>query len=36
VDTKKLERPLALATLGAPKPAAKAVIDAYTKEAKTL
>lgn len=36
VETKKLERPLALATLGAPKPAAKAVIDAFTKEAKSL
>lgn len=36
VDTKKLERPLALATLGAPKPAAKAVIDAFAKEAKGL
>lgn len=36
LDTKKLERPLALATLGAPKPAAKAVIDAFTKEAKSL
>jgi phosphate transport system substrate-binding protein len=36
VDSKKFERPLALATMGAPKPAARAVIDAYTKEAKTL
>ena len=36
VDTKKLERPLALVTLGAPKPAAKSVIDAYAKEAKSL
>lgn len=36
VDTKKLERPLALATLGAPKPAAQAVIDAFAKEAKAL
>ena len=34
IDSKKYERPLALATLGAPKPAAKAVIDAYGKEAK--
>ncbi len=34
IDSKKYERPLALATLGAPKPAAKAVIDAYAKEAK--
>jgi len=34
VDSKKLERPLALATLGAPKPAVKAVIDAFAKEAK--
>jgi phosphate transport system substrate-binding protein len=36
IETKKLERPLALATLGAPKPAAKAVIDAFAKEAKGL
>lgn len=36
VDTKKIERPLALATLGAPKPAAKAVIEAFAKEAKAL
>ena len=36
IDTKKLLRPLALATLGAPKPAAKAVIDAFAKEAKAL
>jgi phosphate transport system substrate-binding protein len=36
VDSKKLERPLALATLGAPKPAAKAVIEAFAKEAKAL
>ena len=36
VDTKKLERPLALATKGAPSVAAQAVIDAFTKEAKTL
>jgi phosphate transport system substrate-binding protein len=36
VDTKRLERPLALATLGAPKPAAKAVIEAFAKEAKGL
>jgi phosphate transport system substrate-binding protein len=36
VDTKRLERPLALATLGAPKPAAKAVIEAFAKEAKAL
>ena len=36
VQTKKLERPLTLVTLGAPKPAAKAVIDAFTKEAKSL
>ncbi|MDI1271758.1 MAG: substrate-binding domain-containing protein [Polaromonas sp.] len=34
IDSKKFERPLALATVGAPKPAAKAVIDAYAKEAK--
>ena len=36
VETKKLERPLALATLGAPKAAAKAVIEAFAKEAKAL
>lgn len=36
VESKKLERPLALATMGAPKPAAKAVIEAYAKEAKSL
>ena len=36
VDTKKIERPLSLVTLGVPKPAAKAVIDAYAKEAKSL
>ncbi|MCV2438655.1 substrate-binding domain-containing protein [Paucibacter sp. DJ2R-2] len=35
LDTKKLERPLALATMGAPKPPAKAVIDAFIKEAKS-
>jgi phosphate transport system substrate-binding protein len=35
LDTKKIERPLALATLGAPKPAAKAVIEAFAKEAKS-
>jgi phosphate transport system substrate-binding protein len=34
IESKKLERPLALATLGAPKPAAKAVIDAYSKLAR--
>ena len=36
VDSPRLERPLALATLGAPKPAAKAVIEAFAKEAKAL
>jgi phosphate transport system substrate-binding protein len=36
VETKKLERPLALVTLGEPKPAAKAVIEAFAKEAKGL
>lgn len=36
VDTKKLERPLALVTKGDPKPAAQAVIDAFAKEAKSL
>ena len=34
IESKKFERPLALATMGAPKPAFKAVIDAYAKEAK--
>jgi len=34
IDTRKIERPLALATLGAPKPAAKEVIDAFIREAK--
>ena len=36
VDSKKLERPLMLVTLGAPKPAAKAVIEAFVREAKGL
>jgi phosphate transport system substrate-binding protein len=36
VDSKKLERPLLLVTLGAPKPAAKAVIEAFAREAKSL
>lgn len=36
VETKKLERPLALATKGTPSPSAKAVIDAFIKEAKSL
>lgn len=36
IESKKFERPLALATLGAPKPAAKAVIEAYAKAAKGL
>ena len=31
IESKKFERPLALVTLGAPKPAAKAVIDAFAK-----
>jgi phosphate transport system substrate-binding protein len=34
VQTKRIERPLALVTLGEPKPAAKAVIEAFAKEAK--
>lgn len=34
IESKKFERPLALATMGTPKPAFKAVIDAYAKEAK--
>lgn len=34
IESKKFERPLALATLGAPKPAVKAVIDAYAIVAK--
>jgi phosphate transport system substrate-binding protein len=36
VDTKKIERPLGFATLGAPSVAAKAVIDAFVQEAKAL
>lgn len=36
VDTKKLERPLGFASLGTPTPAAKAVIDAFVREAKAL
>ena len=36
VDTKKLERPLGFASLGAPSPAAKAVIDAFIRETKAL
>lgn len=36
LDTKKLERPLGFASMGAPSPAAKAVIDAFVREAKTL
>ena len=35
IQSKKLETPLALVTLGAPKPAVKAVIDAFAKEAKS-
>jgi hypothetical protein len=34
IDSKKFERPLNLVTMGAPKPAVKAVIDAFIKEAK--
>lgn len=34
LETKKLERPLTLVTLGQPKPAVKTVIDAFIKEAK--
>lgn len=34
IDTKKLERPLAFATIGEPKGATKAVIDAFVQEAK--
>lgn len=34
LETKKLERPLSLVTLGQPKPAVKAVVDAFIKEAK--
>lgn len=34
IESKRFERPIALATMGAPKPAFKAVIDAYAKEAK--
>ncbi len=36
LETKKLERPLGFASLGAPSPAAKAVIDAFVREAKAL
>jgi len=36
VETKKIERPLGFVTVGAPSPAAKAVIDAFSKEAKAL
>lgn len=36
IDTKKLERPLGFASLGAPSPAAKAVIDAFLRETKAL
>ena len=36
IDTKKLERPLGFASMGAPTPAAKAVIDAFSREAKSL
>lgn len=36
VDTKKLERPLGFASVGAPSPAAKAVIEAFAREAKSL
>lgn len=36
IDTKKLERPLGFATVGAPSAAAKAVIDAFAREAKSL
>lgn len=36
IDTKKIERPLGFASLGAPSPAARAVIDAFIQEAKTL
>ena len=35
-ETKKVERPLGFVTVGAPNPAAKAVIDAFSKEAKAL
>jgi len=36
VDSKKIERPLGLVTVGAPNPASKAVIDAFSREAKSL
>jgi phosphate transport system substrate-binding protein len=36
IETKKIERPLGFASLGAPSPAAKAVIDAFAREAKSL
>ena len=34
IETKKLERPLALVTLATPSPAVKAVVDAFAKETK--
>lgn len=36
IETKKVGRPLSMVTFGAPKPAAKAVIEAYAKAAKIL
>lgn len=36
IETKKIERPLGFASMGAPSPAAKAVIEAFAREAKTL
>lgn len=35
VESRKLERPLGFVTLGAPRPAAKAVIDAFAREARS-
>lgn len=36
IDSRKLERPLGFVTVGSPKPAAKAVIDAFAREARAL
>lgn len=36
LDSTKLERPLGFVTVGAPKPAAKAVIEAFAREARAL
>lgn len=36
VDSRKLERPLGFVTVGSPKPTARAVIDAFAREARAL